>query len=140
TTGEPGLNDPAILIRGQSTWNNAQPLVLVDGVERKMIDIDVNEVESISVLKDASATAVFGVKGANGVILITTKRGKEGPAQLRMSAEYGIKDISKIFNVVDSYEGIKFKNAAIAHEVSVNESAWGYYTPVEELNRYRKPQ
>ena len=64
-----------ILIRGKTTWNNAAPLILVDGVERNMNDIDINAVESISVLKDASATAVFGVKGGNGVILITTKTG-----------------------------------------------------------------
>src|SRR5690606_40070801 len=66
--------DPQILIRGQSTWNGSQPLILVDGIERKMNDINVSEVANISVLKDASATAVFGVKGANGVILVTTDR------------------------------------------------------------------
>jgi TonB-dependent SusC/RagA subfamily outer membrane receptor len=70
-----------ILIRGKTTWNNSSPLILVDGIERDMDDIDINEVESISVLKDASATAVFGVKGGNGVILITTKRGRTGKAQ-----------------------------------------------------------
>jgi TonB-dependent SusC/RagA subfamily outer membrane receptor len=66
-----------MLIRGQKTWNNAQPLVLVDGVERPLQNINPYEIEKISLLKDASATAVFGVKGANGVILITTNRGKE---------------------------------------------------------------
>ena len=74
STGMPGEEDPQIVIRGISTWNNSSPLILVDGVERPMSGIDVNSVESISVLKDASATAVYGVKGANGVILITTKR------------------------------------------------------------------
>src|SRR5690606_39184590 len=67
TTGESATS---IFIRGKNTWNGGQPLILVDGVERSMNNIDVNEVASISVLKDASATAVFGVKGANGVILI----------------------------------------------------------------------
>ncbi|MGC4235371.1 MAG: carboxypeptidase-like regulatory domain-containing protein, partial [Niabella sp.] len=61
-SGEPGRDDPRIFIRGMGTWNNSQPLVLVDGVERKMSDIDMGEVENVSVLKDASATAVFGVK------------------------------------------------------------------------------
>ena len=76
TNSMPGDEDPQIFIRGQSSWNSASTLyILVDGVERRMNDIDVNEIESISVLKDASATAVYGVKGANGVILITTKRG-----------------------------------------------------------------
>lgn len=139
-TGEPGVNDPAILIRGQSTWNGAYPLILVDGVERRMNDIDVSEVESVSVLKDASATAVFGVKGANGVILITTKRGKEGKANLNVGANMGIKTISKIFSVMDSYEGNTWKNEAIEHEVVVQESAWGSYLPYEELQYYRSPQ
>ncbi len=73
TQGTPGGEDPKIYIRGQSTWNNSDPLILVDGIERPMNSVDIGSVETISVLKDASATAVFGVKGANGVILITTK-------------------------------------------------------------------
>lgn len=69
-------------IRGKATWENSSPLIQVDGVDREsMSDIDPNEIESISILKDASATAVFGIRGANGVILITTKRGKEGKAK-----------------------------------------------------------
>lgn len=70
STGMPGEEDPQIVIRGASSWNNSSPLILVDGIERPMSGIDVNSVESISVLKDASATAVYGVKGANGVILL----------------------------------------------------------------------
>ena len=139
-TGEPGVNDPAILIRGQSTWNGAYPLILVDGVERRMNDIDVSEVESVSVLKDASATAVFGVKGANGVILITTKRGQEGKASLNVGANMGIKTISKIFSVMDAYEGIAWKNEAIEHEVVVQEAGWGSYLPYDELQYYKRPQ
>ena len=69
--GQPGSTQSTILIRGQSSWNNNTPLFIVDGVEREFNDLDPNEIESISVLKDASATAVFGVKAANGVILIT---------------------------------------------------------------------
>src|SRR5690606_33619624 len=78
-TGESATN---LFIRGQNTWNGGQPLILVDGVERSMNNIDVNEVAKISVLKDATATAVYGVRGANGVILITTKRGTEGKTVL----------------------------------------------------------
>lgn len=77
-SGEPGSDAADIFIRGKATWSDAAPLIQVDGVERGMNDIDPNEIESITILKDASATAVFGVRGANGVILITTKRGKEG--------------------------------------------------------------
>ena len=77
-SGEPGADAATILVRGQATTNNSSPLIQVDGVERDFNDIDPSEIESITVLKDASATAVFGVRGANGVILVTTKRGKEG--------------------------------------------------------------
>nr|MCU0373707.1 carboxypeptidase-like regulatory domain-containing protein [Chitinophagaceae bacterium] len=67
STGLPGAEDPMILIRGRSSWNNSDPLILVDGVERPMNSVDIASVETISVLKDASATAVFGSRGANGV-------------------------------------------------------------------------
>ena len=73
SSGEPGSDQAQIVIRGKSTWGSTEPLVLVDGIERSFNDIDPNEIESLSVLKDASATAVYGVKGANGVILVTTK-------------------------------------------------------------------
>lgn len=71
---------------GLVSWNNSDPLVLVDGIERPMSSVDIASVQSISVLKDASATAVYGVKGANGVILVTTKRGTEGAAQINIAA------------------------------------------------------
>lgn len=140
TTGEPGRDDPSILIRGQSTWNGAQPLILVDGIERKMNDISVSEIETISVLKDASATAVFGVKGANGVILVTTKRGKSGKAQLTFSGNTAVKTISRIPKKLDAYEAKLWKNAAVENEVSVNEAAWQYYVPYEEVLRSKLPQ
>ncbi|WP_414430046.1 carboxypeptidase-like regulatory domain-containing protein, partial [Bacteroides sp.] len=79
-SGEPGADVAEIFVRGQGTWNNSAPLIQVDGVERTFNEIDPNEIESITVLKDASATAVFGVRGANGVVLITTRRGTEGKA------------------------------------------------------------
>ena len=80
TSGQPGQNDAEILVRGVSSFNGNSPLVLVDGVERDFASLDPNEVADISVLKDASATAVFGAKGANGVIIVTTKNGQEGKA------------------------------------------------------------
>lgn len=96
STGMPGEEDPQIIIRTQSSWNNSEPLVLVDGIEREMSSVDISSVESISVLKDASATAVYGVKGANGVILITTKRGKEGKASVQIKANITAKVASKL--------------------------------------------
>ena len=79
SSGQPGEEDPRIYIRGAAAWNvDAQPLILVDGVKREIKSVDISSVATVSVLKDASATAVYGVEGANGVILITTKRGVEG--------------------------------------------------------------
>jgi TonB-dependent SusC/RagA subfamily outer membrane receptor len=73
SSSEPGRDFAEIFIRGRATTGSSQPLILVDGIERDITTLDPNEVESINVLKDASATAVFGVRGANGVIVVTTK-------------------------------------------------------------------
>ena len=90
-SGEPGADAAEIFIRGKATWENSSPLIQVDGVDREsMSDIDPNEIESISILKDASATAVFGIRGANGVILITTKRGKEGKAKISFTTSASV--------------------------------------------------
>lgn len=91
TDGKPGADEASITIRGRSSWVSSEPLILVDGVERDMNDLDVHEIESISVLKDASATAVYGVKGANGVILVTTKRGENQRPRINFSANFGFK-------------------------------------------------
>ncbi|MEJ2905113.1 SusC/RagA family TonB-linked outer membrane protein [Pedobacter panaciterrae] len=139
TQGTPGAEDPKIFIRGQSTWNNSDPLVLVDGIERSMNSVDVGSVESISVLKDASATAVFGVKGANGVILITTKRGKEGRADIRFTGNATMKIPSLLASKYDSYDAIKIRNLAIEHELGLSASSWSKYVPSAELAKYRNP-
>ena len=91
-SGEPGADDPQIFIRGTGTLasGDSSPLILVDGVERSFSQLDPNEVDNITVLKDASATAVFGVRGANGVILITTKRGAKGDAKVSVSTSVGV--------------------------------------------------
>jgi len=138
-TGEPGDEDPIIYIRGQGTWNFSNPLVLVDGIERSMNEIDFKSVESISVLKDASATAVFGVKGANGVILITTKRGAEGKASIRVSSDMTMKIPSKIPGKYDAYDALKVRNKAIEREVNITPALFQAYTPIPELDKYRNP-
>ena len=102
-SGMPGADEPVIRIRGVGSLNSAEPLVLVDGVERSFSQLDANEIESISVLKDASATAVFGVRGANGVILVTTKRGTTGKASVTASASGAMQTISKFIDFADSY-------------------------------------
>ncbi|MCK0147652.1 TonB-dependent receptor [Arenibacter sp. F26102] len=140
STGRPGDESPEIYIRGQSTWNGGgQPLILVDGIERSMNDIDTGDIESLSVLKDASATAVFGVKGANGVILITTKRGAKGKAQLSFSASTALKIPSKLPEKYDSYDSFLVANESIERTVPVKEEAWRNYTPLDVIEKYRNP-
>ena len=102
-SGMPGADEPVIRIRGVGSLNSAEPLVLVDGVERPFSQLDPNEIESISVLKDASATAVFGVRGANGVILVTTKRGEVGKASVTASVSAAMQSISQFVDFTDSY-------------------------------------
>lgn len=104
-SGQPGAEDPKIFVRGVGslTESGASPLILVDGVERSFFQMDPNEIESISVLKDASATAVFGVRGANGVILVTTRRGVEGKTKISLSSSVGVQQISNWVDYADSY-------------------------------------
>ena len=118
SSGQPGGDDPDVFIRGISTLNtmNAKPLYLVDGVERSFFQIDPNEVESITILKDASSTAVFGVRGANGVIIVTTKRGKEGKAKINASFSYGIQAPTRMPEFVNSYEYATFMNEAYTND------------------------
>ncbi|WP_026768370.1 TonB-dependent receptor [Asinibacterium sp. OR53] len=137
--GTPGAEDPTIYIRGASTTNSAAPLVLVDGIERPMNGVDVGSVESISVLKDASATAVFGVKGANGVILITTKRGVEGKTAINITANTTMKVPSRLPQKYDSYDALQIRNQAIERELAINPSSWADYTPYALLDKYRHP-
>jgi TonB-linked SusC/RagA family outer membrane protein len=139
STGMPGEEDPQILIRGRSTWNNAAPLILVDGVERSLNNIDISSVASVSVLKDASATAVFGVKGANGVILVTTKRGREGKAEIRATANTTMKSASKLPGKLDSYDMFKVRNRTIEYELGLQPGAWSSYLPEEIMQKYRSP-
>ncbi len=139
STGMPGEEDPQILIRGRSTWNNASPLILVDGVERSINNIDISSVESVSVLKDASATAVFGVKGANGVILVTTKRGRDGKAQIRASVNTVMKAPSKLPGKLDSYDMFKARNQTIEYELGLAPGGWSSYMPEATMMKYRSP-
>lgn len=139
STGMPGEEDPKIIIRTQTSWNNSDPLILVDGIERPMNSVDISSVESISVLKDASATAVYGVKGANGVILITTKRGQEGKAQVHVKANTTVKVVSKLPAKYDSYNTFLIKNDVIMREAAISPNAWGNVKPLSEIEKYRNP-
>lgn len=138
--GTPGEDNMRIFIRGRSSWNgNGDPLVLVDGVKRSMSDIDMNDIENLSVLKDASATAVFGVEGANGVVLITTKRGQVGKAELSLSVNTTIKTVSQLPEKLDSYNSLLEANSAILRGVAQAPNTWNNYTPLDIVDRYRNP-
>ena len=91
-SGAPGEDNSTLLIRGVSTFSdNTAPLVMIDGVERPNYNgLDPNEIESVSILKDASATAIYGVRGANGVILITTRKGQKGKPRMSYSGNIAI--------------------------------------------------
>ena len=111
-SGEPGSDAADIFVRGKGTFNSdgQSPLIQVDGVERDMYDIDPSEIESVTVLKDASATAVFGVRGANGVILVTTKRGKEGKSNISVSTSFSALSPTKMVEMAGSYDYALFHN------------------------------
>jgi len=136
-SGQPGEEDPKIQIRGASSWNGSEPLVLVDGIKRSMSSVDISSVASISVLKDASATAVYGVEGANGVILITTKRGQEGSAKIDAGYSTTIKQVSKLPGKMDSYDALMARNTVLERELPLNSGAWNYVRSQEFINNYR---
>lgn len=115
-SGEPGSDAADIFVRGKATWDDSSPLIQVDGVERSMTDVDPNEIESITVLKDASATAVFGVRGANGVVLITTKRGKEGKAKINVSSSFSALSPTKMVEQASSLDYALFYNQMSAND------------------------
>lgn len=126
-SGMPGEDNAEIIIRGKSSWVSSSPLVLVDGIEREYTDINLNDVETMSVLKDASATAIYGTKGANGVILITTKRGKEDKASINISVNQGFKLPTNRQTYYDAYETLLHANVAMK-----NDNNWsGLYSPTE---------
>lgn len=115
-SGEPGYDGSNILIRGISTEGNTQPLVIVDGVPRNFTQLDPNSIASISILKDAAAVAPYGMGGANGVILITTKRGQTGAPTLTYNAYVGWQNPTRLTKFVDAYQFATLFNAADDNE------------------------
>jgi len=137
-SGEPGKDNSEFWIRGISSFaGGTSPLVLVDGVPRSMNDITVDEIESFTVLKDASATAVYGAEGANGVVLITSKRGSSQKPTLDIRAEFGMAKPTRLPNLANSYEFAQLYNEA-AWEVAGNPTS-GFIDPYSkhDLEMYR---
>ena len=128
-TGE--LDDATIVIRGRATSNPTSPLVIVDGVESNFNRINPEDVEQLSILKDASATAVYGVRGANGVILITTKQGNIGKPKIRVNAQVRAHQPLKYPRPLGSYQ-----YALLHNEAERNSGVPETYSP-EDLEHYR---
>ncbi len=127
--GKAGLQ---MTIRGTSAMGNNAPLLIVDGVERSFSNLDPNEINSITVLKDASATAVYGVKGANGVIIVDTKRGRAGAVQFEYSSSVSVKEPTLLPEYLNAYETMKLRNEALR-----NDGMWDRITPDWELEHYK---
>lgn len=116
-SGEPGRDDAEFWIRGVSTFaGGTKPLVLVDGVPRSFSDVEPDEIESFSVLKDASATAVYGAEGANGVVLITTKRGVVQKASITFKTEHNLITPTRVPEYVNSWEYMELANEALQND------------------------
>ncbi|MBZ4187340.1 SusC/RagA family TonB-linked outer membrane protein [Niabella beijingensis] len=131
SSGEPGYDGAQIFIRGFGTWNNRNPLILVDGVERDINLVNVQEVESITMLKDASATAVYGVQGANGVILITTKRGVQGKPKVVFRTENAVLTALRLPDYINGWE-----YASLINEASVRSGRAPAYTE-DQLQKFK---
>ena len=129
-SGEPGKNSAAdFYIRGVSSFKGTStPLVLVDGIERDLDLVDTDDIASFSILKDASASAVYGVRGANGVILITTKKGEEGKPAINVRTEFGFTSPTKRPKMLDSARWAELYNEA---------SSTKYYSD-EVMQKYRE--
>lgn len=131
-SGEPGYDDAQFFIRGMSSYSGGtNPLVLVDGVPRKMQDVSTEEIDTFSVLKDAAATAVYGAEGANGVILITTRRGQIGKPRISVSGEYSILTPTRLPEFMGSVDFME----------TYNEAKWNFgeedQWSAELINKYR---
>lgn len=127
TTGRPGADEVTMYLRGAGTVNGSNPLILIDGVPRDGIaHLDPNEVESVTVLKDASATAVFGVRGANGVLLVTTRRGQAGTMELSASVDFSLQKFTTSTDRIHSWEFADLRNQAYLND---NPGAEAPYTP-----------
>ncbi|MDD4399555.1 MAG: TonB-dependent receptor [Dysgonamonadaceae bacterium] len=136
TSGQPGKDAASVFVRGSGSLydSQSQPLILVDGVERGFSQIDPNEIESISILKDASSTAVFGVRGANGVVLVTTRRGKTGKPQINFSTSTALQQPISLVEQTGSYEFARFWN--IKQQLDGIKDQKRYFTR-EQVEAYR---
>ena len=135
-TAEPGEDGANLYIRGRSTLNDNSPLILVDGIDRDFSQLSPNEIESITILKDASATAVYGVRGANGVILVTTKRGAEGKPTVNYNGYVGIQNPTRVPKFLNSYDYAVLYNEASRNDNPLITDNQLQYQP-SDLEKYK---
>lgn len=112
SSGKPGDDNAVINIRGVGTWDNSAPLVIIDGVPGNMSDVNPNDISTVSVLKDAASSSIYGNRAANGVILITTKRGSAGKMSVSYNGYFGVQEATRLPNVLNSVEYATLKNEA----------------------------
>ena len=135
--GQPGLQNADIFIRGRATFGDATAIVIVDGIERADFgSMDPNEIESMTVLKDASSTAIFGIRGANGVLVITTKQGKEMRPTISYSGNVSGNFYLDFPPRLDAYETAKLQNVG-AHN-NGKSTGWNFYWSDVELEHFKK--
>lgn len=129
-SGEPGADDASIFIRGIATFQgDSSPAYIIDGIERTSADfarMDPNDIESINVLKDAASAAIFGMRGANGVIVITTKRGTDGKASIKYSGSVSIQSPTKLPEFANSYDYARLANQYFGSEIYSAEAIQKY--------------
>lgn len=114
--GQPGKNEPTINIRGIGTLGNTNPMVIVDGIESSLSTVAPNDIESVSVLKDAASAAIYGVRAANGVILVTTKRGKKERVSVSYTGNFSIQQATVLPDYCDSWDWAKLYNETQGYE------------------------
>ena len=130
-SGQPGSDGSVINIRGVGTLNNSDPLVLIDGFPGSMSDVDASDISSISVLKDAASASIYGNRAANGVVLITTKKGATGKVKLSYNGYFGVQEATSLPSVLNSYE-----YATLYNEACRNSGQAEKYLP-EEIQKFR---
>lgn len=130
-SGQPGADGAVINIRGVGTLNNSDPLVLIDGFPGSMSDVDASDISSISVLKDAASASIYGNRAANGVVLVTTKKGALGKVKLSYNGYFGIQEATSLPSVLNSYD-----YATLYNEACRNSGQQEKYLP-EQIQKFR---
>lgn len=130
-SGQPGADGAVINIRGVGTLNNSDPLILIDGFPGDMSDVDASDISSISVLKDAASASIYGNRAANGVVLITTKKGTLGKVKLSYNGYFGVQEATSLPNVLNSYD-----YATLYNEACRNSGQQEKYLP-EQIQKFK---